>query len=81
MPARTELPSLSPSDRRREIAVILARGVLRWRRRFHTGGVKPTPDSPDSCDNHLELPGETRLSVSDGTQGLCLRDDGDNAWT
>ena len=78
MPRLIETQCLSPAERRREVVAILARGVLRWREQARTGGMAPTPDG-NSPENGLELSGETRLSVSHGTRGLRLRDDGDNA--
>ncbi len=67
------------AERRREVAAILARGVLRLRRVAQIGVRPDTPKSQDLRENGLELPGETRLSVSDGTRGLRLREEGDNA--
>ncbi len=79
MPSRTEASSMPANERRREVAAILARGVLRLRRVAQIGGIMHAPKSQDLRENGLELPGETRLSVSDGTRGLRLRDEGDNA--
>ncbi len=79
MPSRTEAPSMPANERRREVAAILARGVLRLRRIARIGVHPNAPKSQDLRENGLELPGETRLSVSDGTRGLRLRDEGDNA--
>ena len=79
MPQRTEANSMSADERRREVAAILARGVLRLRRIARIGGTTPAPESQNLPENGLELPGETRLSGSDATHGLRLRDDGDNA--
>jgi hypothetical protein len=78
MPRLIEAQCLSPAERRREVAAILARGVLRWRGQARTEGIAPTPDG-NSSENGLEFRRGTRLSVSDGTRGLRLRDDGDNA--
>jgi len=79
MPRRPEMPSLSADERRREVAAILARGVFRLRQINQTGGFTHAPKSLPDRQNGLELSGETRLSVSDGTRGLRLRDDGDDA--
>ena len=79
MPSRTEAPSTPADERRREVAAILARGILRLRRVAQIGVRSDAPKSQDLRENGLELPGETRLSVSDGTRGLRLRDVGDNA--
>ncbi len=78
MPRWTEEHSMSPDDRRREVAAILARGVLRLRRIARIRRNVPVPESRDLSEKGLELPGETRLSASDGTRGLRQRDDGDN---
>ena len=78
MPRRTEVQPLSPDNRRREVAAILARGILRLRRNVRSGGNRHAQESQDSSENGLELPGETRLSVSESTRGLRLRDDGDD---
>lgn len=59
----SELP---PADRRREIASILARGVIRWRRRAKSAGIIDTQKSAVSGKTRLELSGETRLSVPNG---------------
>ena len=79
MPQRTEPQLKSSVERRREVAAILARGVLRLRRINRTGGCTHAPESLPGRRNCLELPAETRLSVSGSTHGLRLRDDGDNA--
>ena len=78
MPSRTETPSMPANERRCEVAAILARGVRRLRRTARIGVHLHAPKSQDLRENGLELPGETRLSVSDGTRGLRLRDDGDD---
>lgn len=70
-------PALSPADRRRQVASILAKGVIRWRRRAKTVGVIAVPESRRNRENRLELSGQTRLSVS--TRGLSPRGDGDEA--
>jgi hypothetical protein len=56
---------LTPEDRLREIAALLAVGLLRLQSRpaaEHPGPEKPPKSSP----NCLELPGETVLSVHMG---------------
>jgi hypothetical protein len=78
MPTRTETP-LSSADRRRQVASILAKGVIRWRRRAKAAGIIDAPGSPQNPETRLELSGETRLSVSDGTRGLSPRGNGDEA--
>ncbi len=69
---------MPPSERRREVAAILARGVLRLRRITRIGVHLHAQKSQDLRENRLELSSETRLSVSQGTRGLRLRDDGDD---
>jgi len=75
MPRRTEAQFMSPEERRHATAVLLARGVLRCRR---IAAKWQDPKSQKDSKNGLELSGETRLSVSDGTRELRLRDEGDN---
>lgn len=79
MSRRTDANPLSPAERRREIAAILARGVLRLRHIARTGKNMHAQKSPADGEKGLELSGETRLSVSERTRGLRLRDDGDDA--
>ena len=67
--------NLSPAERRREVASILARGVIRWRRRAKSAGIMDTEKSAVSGETRLELPAKTRLSV--GTRGFTPRSDGD----
>lgn len=78
MPTRTEAP-LDPSERRRQVASILARGVVRWRRRAKAAAIIDAQESSPTAENRLELSRETRLSVSDGTRGFTPRDNGDDA--
>lgn len=78
MSSCTETPSLSPGERRREIAAILAHGVLRLHRNTRIGTETHAKESQDLSGDGLEVPGQTRLSVSDGTHGLCVRNNGDN---
>ncbi len=70
-------PDLSPAARRREVASILARGVIRWHRRAKSAVIIDAQKSPPSGETSLELSGETRLSV--GTRGFTPRSDGDEA--
>ncbi len=62
---------LSPAERRREVASILARGVIRWHRRAKAAGIINTEKSSPSGETRLELSGETRLSV--GTRRFTPR--------
>ena len=59
---------LSPEQRRRELAGILAQGVLRLRqRRRQTGeAAAPPTTAPNSSAGRLEVSGETVLSVHTG---------------
>ncbi len=79
MPKHCALDDLSPTDRRREIASILAKGVIRWHRRAKSAGIINAEKSASAATNCLELSRETRLSASDGTRGFTPRDDGDDA--
>ena len=84
-PALFDPADLSPEQRHREVAAILAAAVIGMR--LHRGAVstaRPTSASmwrisPESGENRLELSRETRLSV--GTRGLSPRGDGDYAWS
>ena len=79
MPKQRSYEKLSPVERRHQVAVILAKGVVRWRRRAKAAGIIDAQESSPGRDTRLELSRETRLSVSDGTRGLSPRDDGDEA--
>ncbi len=78
MPKQYADEHLSPADRRREVASILAKGVVRWHRMARTAGKLDAQKSSPGGEIGLELFRETRLSV-DGTRGLSPRDDGDEA--
>ena len=77
MPKHHNDEHLCPVERRREVASILARGVIRWRRRAKSAGIMDTEKSAVSGETRLELPAKTRLSV--GTRGFTPRSDGDEA--
>ncbi|MDX2197832.1 MAG: hypothetical protein SF069_02550 [Phycisphaerae bacterium] len=77
MPSRTDAP-LSPTERRRQVASILARGVIRLCRQAKSTAIIDAQESAPAVDTRLELSGETRLSVSDGTRGFTMRADGDD---
>lgn len=79
MPSQASEIEPTPADRRREVASILARGVMRWRRRADTTGIIDDRNSAPGAQISLEVSGETRLSVGNQTRGLRLRDDGDHA--
>ncbi len=74
MPPNNAL-NLSPADLRREVAAILARGVIRWHKRSKAAGIIDAQKSPPCGETRLELSGETPLSV--GTRGFTPRSDGD----
>jgi hypothetical protein len=61
--------SLSPNEQLRELARILAAGLLRLRRPILPSDSKslPNPNNPpNSSLNSLEIPGKTRLSGPTG---------------
>ena len=74
-----DLDRLSPAERRRQVASILAKGVIRWQRRAKSAGIIDVQESPPGRETGLAISGETRLSVSDGTRGLTPWSDGDTA--
>ena len=60
---------LTPDEQLRELARILAAGLLRLRRRPPSPAAAPPPTPkipPKSVSDGLELPGEMRLSVHTG---------------
>lgn len=77
MPSRTDAP-LEPAERRRQVASLLAHGVIRWRRQAKSTAIMHAQKSAPAAENRLELSRETRLSVSDGTRGFTMRADGDD---
>ncbi|MCG3127344.1 MAG: hypothetical protein CHACPFDD_02203 [Phycisphaerae bacterium] len=77
MPKRTDA-LLDPAERRRQLATILARGVIRWRRHVKAATISDVLESARGAENRLELSPKTRLSVSDGTRGFTPRADGDD---
>lgn len=79
MPNHQDDPALTAEERRRRVAAILAKGVIRWHQRAKTAGLTHAQKSARNPRISLELPGETRLSVAQGTRGLGPRDDGDDA--
>jgi hypothetical protein len=78
MPKQYADEHLSPADRRREVASLLAKGVVRWHRTARAAGKLDAQKSSPGREIGLELFRETRLSV-DGTRGLWPRDAGDEA--
>ena len=60
--------SLTPDERRSELARIFASGILRLHARAALPGGNPAAEiSPDSAAKRLEVPAETVLSVIHGS--------------
>ena len=55
---------MAPAERLRELAAILARGYLRFRKRKITG--YPTVDPSESDDSRLDFPAEPRPPLGSG---------------
>lgn len=66
MPALPPPAESTPDDRFREIAAILARGVLRLRARHLRAADFSSTDSPEFVPDGLEVPRDPRLSVHSG---------------
>lgn len=79
MPCSQAAIPLSPDERRREIAAALAKGVVRYRRIAPFNEITEARSDEESTRTGLDFLGDTRLSVSHGTGGLGLPDEGDNA--
>ena len=62
---RTPITDPTPDQRFKQIAAILAKGVLRYQKQLR----RSAELSSESRADGLEVPGETRLSVSRRTQG------------
>ena len=77
MPKQRANETLCPADRRREVASILAVGVVRWYWTLKGAGQPDAQESSPGPKIGLELCRETRLSVVNGTRGLGLRGNGD----
>jgi hypothetical protein len=71
--------TLTPTQRRQQVASILAKGVIRLRRTYPTRGFSHAQESSKESRKSLEFPGETRLSVVNGTHGFTPQGDGDDA--
>ena len=69
MPSVKAPESMTPDERRREVASILALGVLRYRRMARLGLPATAPESRPQAENGLELSRESRLHVPDGSAG------------
>ena len=61
---KTLLSKLTPDQRFNQIAAILAKGVVRYQRSVRRSESGPDEESRESSLGGLEVPGETRLSVS-----------------
>lgn len=61
---KTPLVELTPENRFKQIAAILAKGVIRCKRHLHSVASAPEQVSSESSPRGLEVPGKTRLSVS-----------------
>lgn len=79
MPKSCPAMGLTPQDRLREVASILARGAARWRREVKAGRDMHAAATGDADGIGLEQPAETVLSVSPRARKLAMRDDGDAA--
>lgn len=58
------LDDLTPEQRFKQIAAILAKGVIRCQRRLRDTASPPEQVSSEPSPGGLEVPGKTRLSVS-----------------
>jgi hypothetical protein len=61
--SQTPVTELTAQQRFREVASILARGVIRCQRALRSVASSPEKVSPESSPGGLEVPGNTRLSV------------------
>ena len=61
---QTPLVKLTPDQRFKQAAAILAKGVVRYQRSVRRSESRPEEKSPESSPGGLEVPGETRLSES-----------------
>ena len=64
MPTGRNPDQMTVEERRREIAGILAAGVLRDIRQSRRRGAADSDDLPDSRDSRLELGADSPLSVA-----------------
>ncbi len=71
--SQTAIPP-SPEERQCEVAAILVRGVLQYRRIATSREIKGTQVNDNCGQNSLDFLGKTRLSVSHGTRDLGLPD-------
>ena len=78
MTARTVKPAISPDERLRQVAAILAFGVVRHRHAVHFDEDPPAKNPQNLDENGLDLDGETRLSGAQDTRGLRMRGESEN---
>jgi len=64
MISTTDPESMTADERRREVAAILANGLLRRLRAAESAASSPTKTVSKGSKTGLELPAETRLSVA-----------------
>jgi hypothetical protein len=69
MPSVKAPESMTPDERRREVASILALGVLRFRRKAKLGLSATPAESHPQAENGLELSRGSRLHVAAGSAG------------
>ncbi len=69
MPTTTDPATISPADRRAEVARILACGVVRHVRAARTRASTPPAESTDSGNIALELGEPSRLTVVNRPRG------------
>jgi len=60
---------LTPSERLRRVAAILAKGVLRYHERIGRSESRTRAACPESASDCLDLLGETRLTVPRRVRG------------
>lgn len=61
---RTPITDPTPDQRFKQIAAILAKGVVRHQRSVRRGESRAGQNPPESSTAGLEVPAKTRLSVS-----------------
>ena len=61
---KSPVTDLTPEQRFKQVAVILAKGILRHQQSLRRGESRSGANRPESSTAGLEVPGRTRLSVS-----------------
>ena len=69
MISTTDPESMTAEERRREVAAILANGLLRRLRMAKSAASSPSKTVSKRSRSRLELPAETRLSVAQRPAG------------